>query len=557
MNEDFATIGKQVKAKSGAYQDLPDEVVGQAYLKKTNPLQYELYKNQVELSKTQSASDIQAQKELDVSRTKRQEDYEFEQANPKVSTAKEEAEIKEIKQKELEAEKGKNLTKSLVDELLGRDTGAVTGLRNPLKFLTGDAQYTKNLLKQLKSKLSLEGRQQLKGTGQISDFEAKMLEDSASALNTNLSNKDFVRELSKIKAILSGEIPNPEDPEKKNIVQTLLGGSLNYAKDIGAGAGMNLEKGTQDSFNATLEMAQKAEEKAKVTTDPEQKARLLAVAQSARETVGQSATQLESRFSENIEKPYAERSLDVASEIAALASVPGVVKSLPGLYKSGVGVVKSGVGVVKGAVSPKPPKYANEILNVGKNLSKEGGALRETVLSKAKDAGKKVDGTKIVRSIEDWATRAKRANPTQKSAIQKILDSAKKTYKGKKLNVDTAKNLWDDAGSGFTNAGKSGKTITQGYHRTVRDILRKQLDKVAPGFEKGTGMIREGIEKEKFFKGIRNSLNRKDVVEGLKETPSPVLKFIKGMLSSTGKQVAGGAVAGAVGGNILSRLVGK
>jgi hypothetical protein len=83
---DFATLGQQVKQKTGAYTDLPDETVGQLYMKKTNPLQYELMKqeqtNQVNLQQTQAASDIQAQKELDVSGKKMQQEYDFKAAHP-------------------------------------------------------------------------------------------------------------------------------------------------------------------------------------------------------------------------------------------------------------------------------------------------------------------------------------------------------------------------------------------------------------------------------------------------------------------------------------------
>ena len=96
-------------------------------------------------------------------------------------------------------------TIALVDELLGRDTGAVTGVPNVLKYLTGENQYTKNLIDQLVKKLSVDARQKLKGSGQISDYEAKMLEKSVSALRTNLSNKDFVTELMKIRSALAGE----------------------------------------------------------------------------------------------------------------------------------------------------------------------------------------------------------------------------------------------------------------------------------------------------------------------------------------------------------------
>lgn len=93
---------------------------------------------------------------------------------------------------------------SLVDELLGRDTNAITGIKNPLKYLTGEAQYTSNMFKQLKATLSLDNISKLKGTGAISDKEGELLANSASALDTNLNNKDFQKELKKIRGVLSG-----------------------------------------------------------------------------------------------------------------------------------------------------------------------------------------------------------------------------------------------------------------------------------------------------------------------------------------------------------------
>lgn len=106
---------------------------------------------------------------------------------------------------ELKATKDKEETLSLVDEILGRDTGAVTGVPNVFKYLTGENQTTKNKIDQLKAKLSLDARQKLKGSGQISDYESKMLADSVSALRYNMSNADFKKELEKIRGILSGE----------------------------------------------------------------------------------------------------------------------------------------------------------------------------------------------------------------------------------------------------------------------------------------------------------------------------------------------------------------
>ena len=83
---DFATIGQQVKAQYPAYADYPDEMIGQLYLKKTNPLQYQIYANQIQteqdLYETGAKADIQAEKELGVSRIKREEEYQFEKEHP-------------------------------------------------------------------------------------------------------------------------------------------------------------------------------------------------------------------------------------------------------------------------------------------------------------------------------------------------------------------------------------------------------------------------------------------------------------------------------------------
>ena len=108
----------------------------------------------------------------------------------------------------------------------------------------------------------------------------------------------------------------------------------------------------------------------------------------------------------------------------------------------------------------------------------------------------------------------------------------------KNLNVKTAKNLWDDANKGFSAAGKTGNTIEAGYHRVVRDVLRKQIDKVAPGFEKGTKLIRQGLQKEKLLKTVREGLQRQEIRTGLKPTEVPIsggLKFLKGAGSSVAK----------------------
>jgi hypothetical protein len=103
---------------------------------------------------------------------------------------------------------------SLIDQLLDRNTEAIAGLPNISLYFPGtDAQRTANLAKQLGGLMTLENRTLLKGSGAISDYEARTLDRASSALGidpetgrTNLSNEDFIAELNKLKMELGGTI---------------------------------------------------------------------------------------------------------------------------------------------------------------------------------------------------------------------------------------------------------------------------------------------------------------------------------------------------------------
>jgi hypothetical protein len=99
---------------------------------------------------------------------------------------------------------------SLITQLEGRNTNDITGIPGIGAVIPGsDYQRTKNIYDQLKGLLSLENRSMLKGSGAISDYEAKTLERAASSLGTNLGNKDFKSELAKLKAELMAQ-PAPQ-----------------------------------------------------------------------------------------------------------------------------------------------------------------------------------------------------------------------------------------------------------------------------------------------------------------------------------------------------------
>lgn len=89
---------------------------------------------------------------------------------------------------------------TLIDSLLTRNTDAITGVPDPRSFLPGsDGQLTRNMYNQLKGLMSLDKRTLLKGSGAISDYEFKVLEQAASSLGKNLSNEDFRFVLADIK----------------------------------------------------------------------------------------------------------------------------------------------------------------------------------------------------------------------------------------------------------------------------------------------------------------------------------------------------------------------
>jgi len=110
---------------------------------------------------------------------------------------------------------------SVIDELLA-DPGldAIAGVPGVSAFFPGtEAQNTKTLARQLQGILALENRDQLKGSGAISDFEFKVLEQAASALGidsksgrSSLSNEDFRFQLDKLKLKLQvGETELADD----------------------------------------------------------------------------------------------------------------------------------------------------------------------------------------------------------------------------------------------------------------------------------------------------------------------------------------------------------
>lgn len=117
-----------------------------------------------------------------------------------------------------------------VKQLLDQDTKGITGAAqigdgignipsNILDAVTGrKSQNTKNIYDQLQGLLSLENRDKLKGSGAISDFEFKVLQQAASKLGRNTSDTDFRKALDELYTNLGGKASGGLDASDEDLI---------------------------------------------------------------------------------------------------------------------------------------------------------------------------------------------------------------------------------------------------------------------------------------------------------------------------------------------------
>lgn len=120
------------------------------------------------------------------------------------------------------ADQNKGQVVSAIQRLSDGDIAGIVGMGkyNPMNQIPGSkAQQTYNDWKNLQAMLSLESRQQLKGSGAISDFEAKVLERAANlGLDTNLSEEQFRSRLGVLMNEINGGQLQPAPQGAGNII---------------------------------------------------------------------------------------------------------------------------------------------------------------------------------------------------------------------------------------------------------------------------------------------------------------------------------------------------
>ena len=144
---------------------------------------------------------------------------------PKELSATAEAKLLESQEKANAAQQSAGQTIGIVNTLLS-DTNSIKalfGIPGISAFVPGTAtQAAKNQYNQLKAQLALGARSLLKGSGAVSDYEAKVLQNSTSSLGRNISDSQAVQELKRIRGVLKTNqglatevtVTNPETGEK-------------------------------------------------------------------------------------------------------------------------------------------------------------------------------------------------------------------------------------------------------------------------------------------------------------------------------------------------------
>jgi len=356
-----------------------------------------------------------------------------------------------------EATQEKQRTVGLIDEILERDTKPVTGaLRLGGSIPGSPAVATKAKVDQLKALLSVDAREKMKGTGQISDYESKLLQQSVAALKPSMSDEDFRAELDKIRGVLSKGLDNQESQTETGAPSSEMQEAQPQAPQLYSGE----QALYRQQYGPLSPLMQK-----------------LAAAQ---QSLGEQQTlpALGGILGFGIAGPAGAGIGAETGEVAKQQLAKG--PHLPTKQEAKEAIVSGGVSSLSSLVLSGAGKVAGKAVRPFKTA----GEYRAAKIAEAQ--GKSISGDKIVSQIEK---AGKNISPTARKSYDRYFQYAKKQFKGKDIGIDDAIALNQEANKAFTAAGKVGKSATAAFNKAMGDALKSELKITAPDVAKANKMF--------------------------------------------------------------------
>lgn len=261
-------------------------------------------------------------------------------------------------------------------------------------------------------------------------------------------------------------------PKEKNIMELLLPQATSIARDVGTGIRW---MGTKENLNKQGKLAKILEDRAYSTNDRDLKKTLLQQANNLRTGVSKEAGDISQSFSENVQEDPYSRAIGGASEIGSVYGLPSTAKTIT-----------------------SAPRNIKNLLQGGVFSQGTGQEVRKQAVSVAKD---KIDGDRIANHMLEWGARATKANPGETRTVNRIVGEVIDEYAGKKISAKEGSKIWELIDKGFTQQGVTKTATKSQADRALIEVLRQELERVAPGWEQGTKLISRGLRNKNIAKG--------------------------------------------------------
>jgi hypothetical protein len=334
-----------------------------------------------------------------------------------------------------------------IDTILKKNLGVVTGKSSVLSLIPGTEWFdTRKQVQQVKDQLSLASVGKLKGQGQVSDAERKMLANASSALDVGMTEKAFREELRKVKGILSRNVGDQETQVDEPVIEDT-----------------NLPRMAISSADALTKILFPGTRKALSSEG-------MAIANPFTEKSGNIA-ETKGNLGESLKATGQDLMKFLGLVAPAGVEIGVAAKTLPK-------IITKGKGAIEGV----------------KTLTPKGAIANRTAVATKSTA--KLSGENIIKAGEEYVTN----DPTAKKLLEKILPSIeKKTFNAPQL-LEKLK-IWNKA---YTAAGKVGKSSKAGLYETLARAAREELAQKAPDVLEAQGKLAKAMGRSKTLSKIVN-----------------------------------------------------